>query len=634
MNHVVSKRLFAFSVLLSASVMVLYLPALNFGFVNWDDNTYVYENFNIIFPTARFIPWAFETFYGGNWHPLTWLSLGLDRFMWGKGPMGFHATNIILHGLNTALVTILSALLIAVAKSARSGEGKESGFSDRGVLIAAAVTGILFGFHPIHVESVAWISERKDVLSAFFFLLSLLAYMRYVRDLHGDHSHGIFDQGRSYRFYFLTLFFFLLSLLSKPMAVTLPVIMLIIDWYPLGRFKQVPRTALLIEKIPLFAMSLASSLVTIASQESSGAVATMSIAPLSHRVLNGANSLVLYIWKMLVPTGLVPYYPYPQDISLMSMKFMVPALLLLGLAASCIMLYKSKKGEYWIVGWSYFIVTLLPVIGIIQVGRQSMADRYAYLPSIGPFLLVGIGVALIAERKAGSDSSSLRSLPVALAIPCALFLMLVPLTVRQIGVWKDSFTLWNYVIEKEPGRADIAYNNRGMIFMSNNRLVEALQDFNTALSIDSGIMTWYSNRAEAYRRLGRIHEAIGDLTTVIRLTPNSILGYLHRGNTYFLAKEYDKAIDDFNEAIAVNPDNAGAYLNRGMTFYAMNKPERAIVDYGNALSLAPDYPAAHYQRGMAYMKMKNNSLAALDFESACTSGYRDACRVRQSLDRK
>ena len=327
------------ALILGACAILAYpFPALNLGFVNWDDNVYIYENPHILFLNSRFVQWAFTTFQCGNWHPLTWLSLGLDRFLWGTGPMGFHATNIVLHGLNTALVTILAFLLIAAAKNIAPREESESGLSDRGVMTAAAVTGILFGFHPIHVESVAWISERKDVLCAFFFLAGIVTYLKYVEERSTEIVGIPFFRGRSFRLYFLTLILFALALLSKPMAVTFPVVLLLLDWHPLGRFERERISAIFTEKLPLLALSIASSIVTILAQKSIGDVISLSELPLSHRLFNGTLAFVLYLWKMLVPMNLIPFYSYHRDVSLLSVKYMSTLLAAAGIAASCVVL--------------------------------------------------------------------------------------------------------------------------------------------------------------------------------------------------------------------------------------------------------------------------------------------------------
>jgi tetratricopeptide (TPR) repeat protein len=664
-SRLISKRTTTLAILIGTCVLLAYLPALNLGFVNWDDNKYIYENPHILTLTGGFFRWAFTTFDCGNWHPLTWLSLGLDRFLWGTGPMGFHATNIVLHGLNSALVTILAAFLINAGKSAVTREEEGGVFSDRGMMVAAA-TGVLFGFHPIHVESVAWISERKDVLCSFFFLAGILTYLRYACGRSDSVALGPFHRGHSSRFFFLTLLLFVLSLLSKPMAVTFPVVLLILDWYPLGRFESGERrVSILWEKLPFFALSLASSVVTIAAQKSADSVTPFSELHLMDRLFVGSQSVAMYLWKLFVPLDLIPFYPYPRDFSPLSVKYFLAFLAIAGIAISCVVLLRSKKGQYWIAAWSYYLVTLLPVLGIIQVGNQSMADRYAYLPSIGPFLLVALGLVLAFERRRATAAEYSSGGYTALVALGFLALTLSCLTVRQTGVWKDGLTFWSYVIEKKPQGIDIAYNNRGNIYLKQGRLDDALRDFNTALTINPNFVRFYLNRAEVFNRLGNhektladltsavtlkpdyelgylyrsmFYNALGDheralvdLTTAVTIKPDYVVGYFHRGNTYSLIGRYSEAIADFSKAIALSPDNAYLYVNRGTTYYQMKRFDQAIADFSKALSLAPNSPNAHFHRGKSYLISGNTRQAALDFETACKMGYMDGCRAIQAL---
>lgn len=628
-SYILSNRLIMLALLLGVCTMLTYLPALNLGFVDWDDNKYVYDNPHILTLTSSFIIWAFTTVeVGGNWHPLTWLSLGMDRLLWGTGPMGFHATNIFLHGLNTALVTILASLLISSGKITVSGVGEVNRISDRGMM-AAAVTGILFGFHPIHVESVAWISERKDVLYAFFYLAGILAYLRYA----SSRSNGIvrepFYRGRSSRLYFLTLLLFLLSVMSKPMAVTFPLVLLILDWHPLGRFESAgQRFSVLLEKLPFFALSLAISIVTTAAQT----LQPFTKLPFLYRFLNGTHSLVMYLWKMLVPLNLLPFYPYPNDISPLSVKYLSALLIVAGIAVSCVVLYKMKRGRSWIAAWGYYLVTLLPVLGFIQVGTQSMADRYAYMTSLGPFLLTGLGLALIVEKKHSAHSESFMLRYSELIVLGILVVSLSALTVRQTGIWKDGLTFWNYVIEKEPARAHGAYNNRGTIYLNQGQLEDALRDFDTAIQINPYYLIYYSNRAQTYIRLKNYTNALKDLTTAVTLNPEYLSGYVYRAMMYDWQGDHDKALADLTTTVTLKPDFVLGYYNRGLVELSTGHYDKAIADFSKALSLDPNSPESYFYRGKAYLMSGSTEQAEQDFELACKMGDREACSAAQSLD--
>jgi len=615
-SHLIPKRVMLLALLIGSCAVLVYLPALNLGFVNWDDDNYVYENRNILLLNSRFVQWAFTTFQCGNWHPLTWLSLGLDRFIWGTGPMGFHATNIILHGLNTALVTIVAFMLIAASKNVVRREGSENGLSDRDVMTAAALTGILFGFHPIHVESVAWISERKDVLYSFFFLAGIATYLKYVEERSAEIVGTPFFRKHSSRFYFYTFALFAIALLSKPMAVTFPIVLLLLDWYPLGRFEGERIYPILKEKLPLFALSIASSLVTIVAQQSVGNVMSISALPLTHRLFNGTRAFFLYIWKMLIPINLSPFYSYPSDVSFLSVKYSIILLAAVGMTVSCVMLVRSGKGRSWTAAWSYYLITLLPVLGFIQVGNQSMADRYMYLPSLGPFLLVGLGVTMVFEREKGSVARQPFARYSAVVIMGVLAVSLSYLTVRQTDVWKDGFTLWNYVIDKNPASFGKVFNNRGLLYLEQNRLDEALRDFNSAVASAPGIAKWYFNRATTYRLLGQYDKALEDLTTAVQLEPRDILGYIHRGNTNLLMGQFDEAISDYSKAILLKPDSVTVYFNRGQAYQLKKQYTEAIDDFSKAVSLNARFADAYGERGAAYIAMARYDEAFEDFSAA------------------
>ncbi len=304
---------------------IVYLAALQNEFVEWDDSQYVFENLHIRSFDLDFFKWAFFDFYAANWHPLTWISHALDYAVWGLNPMGHHLTNNILHAVNTFLVVLLVVRLLtsrqavkltsshmssAPADPPEAGNSRFTIHDSRFALIAAGVTGLLFGLHPIHVESVAWVAERKDLLCALFYLLSIMAYVSY----------------RSYttnKSYILSLFFFILALLSKPMAVSLPVVLLILDWYPFGRIQSLKTFRdSFVDKIPFIALSIVSSILTVLAQRAEGAVTAIEAIPLSTRMLVASKSLIAYLWKMLMPMHLIPYYPYPNDASLFSLEYL------------------------------------------------------------------------------------------------------------------------------------------------------------------------------------------------------------------------------------------------------------------------------------------------------------------------
>ena len=656
---------------------LVFLPALRNGFVNWDDNMYIYDNMFIRTLNPDMLVWAISDLTtASNWHPLTWISHALDYALWGLDPLGHHLTNNILHALNTFLVVLLVARLVEFVKplSAVSrqhsavrgqrgevtplnhplprGEVKWSAVtesttqplnyltSSRFPLIAAAATGLLFGLHPLHVESVAWVSERKDLLCALFYLLSLLMYLkgRLVAMGNGQSAKDEITTKVpiAYRLspracFSLSLCFFLLALLSKPMAVTLPLVLLILDWYPLGRISSFSALGgVILEKLPFFAFSLASGVITILAQHSGGAVMPLESLPLATRLIVGIQALVVYLRKMLLPLDLVPVYPYPQEVSLTSLKFFLPVLLAIGITAAAVAV--ARKQRLWLAAWAYYLITLLPVIGLIQVGRQPMADRYTYLPGLGPFLIAGLAAAWL-YKKGSIHMTSRLSRVFGFSVAVALLAILGSLSVKQAAVWKDNFTLWNYVIGKEPREIPSAYNQRGSAFYDEGEYARALDDFSRAIASEpEKYFKAYNNRGMANQKLGRLDEAIADFDKAISIDPEYGKAYNNRGLVYDGKGLLAEAVEDYSRAIALDPDDAApVYNNRGVAFYKQGMPDKAIEDFSRAITIDPGFDRAYNNRGVAYETKGLTAEARADFRQGCELGHKEACQSLEAL---
>lgn len=523
------------------AVFLIYIPALWGGFVNWDDSAYVYENVHLGSLDLR---WAFSAVVVGNWLPLTLLSYVLDHSLWGYSPFGYHLTNNILHSLNTGLVFLLG-LRLAQAR-------KASVFAS---VALSLTTALLFGLHPLRVESVAWVSERKDVLCAFFFLLSVLSYLRYAA-------------GLKMGWYVSSLALFILALMSKPMAVTLPAVLLILDFYPLERLGASLKRAL-VEKVPFFLLSGASAAIALFAQGSSGAMASIDAYPFLLRALVALRALGFYVFKSVFPSGLAPFYPLPArdafvDHYLVASVALIIVVIIISTAA-------LKRTKALSAAWLYYLVMLLPVIGLVQVGSQAAADRYTYLPIIGPSLLAGALVAILSERLYRSRSSAVYALLLAVLM---VFAALSALTIRQAGFWRDSIALWSREIAVYP-QAYLAY----------------------------------SNRAFAHDDLGMYTEAIRDYSAVIRMKPDNAAAYNNRGLIYDRLKLYMEAISDFDRAIAAKPGYALAYNNRGNAYRSIGELSRAIEDFQRAASLAPTLPEPYINLASAYTAAGETGLA-------------------------
>jgi len=502
----------ALAALSALIAFLVYIPSLSNGFVNWDDPSFIYENpmfghFDLF--------WALTARTVGNWHPATILSLELDHLLWGFDPFGYHLTNVILHSLNSFLAGALSYMLCrrVVERPGRAA-----------VAIMTAVPALLFGLHPAHVESVAWISERKDVLCAFFFLLSVLSYISYSSSV------------KKGRWYFLSLMFFVLALMSKPMAVTLPIVLLILDFFPLERLFQRIRWAIL-EKVPFLLLSAGSAIITILAQGSEGAIMPIEFYPLWMRALAALKTLGFYIMKAVYPAGLAPYYPLTGRAEFFNLTFYASAVLVAALFIISIIALKRTKTV--LAALLFYIVTLLPVIGLVQVGSQAAADRYTYIPLIGPFMLIGAVMAIILERAWYKRRALFFA---AFFVFLSAFIFLAGMTVRQTAFWKDSISLWNRQIAVYPGKVPHAYNLRGLAYDEQKRYREAIEDFDMAIALDPKNAYAYNNRGNARKSLGNFRQAIGDFLKAASLAPNLPEPYVNLSVAYSEIGEMELAL--------------------------------------------------------------------------------------------
>jgi hypothetical protein len=563
---------------------LVYLTALQNAYVNWDDEAYVFENPHIRAFNVTFFKWAFLNFYLSNWHPLTWISHALDYALWGLNPLGHHLTNNILHAANTFVVVFMIIRLLEAWKARTVPNEVPSFLTERSILIAAGVTGLLFGLHPLHVESAAWIAERKDLLCALFFLLSIIAYTKYASGA----DNAPINNNRAPRFfnkrYLVTLGLFIFALLSKPMAVSLPVVLLVLDWYPFNRI-QSGRTlwAACVEKLPFIALSLFSSIITVLAQRAGGAIQSTEFAPISTRLLVAAKSLIAYLLKMVWPLNLVPYYPYPRNVSWLSIEHLSAVVLVIGITLICVMM--ARKQKLLLSVWGYYVVTLVPVLGIVQVGGQAMADRYTYLPSLGPFLITGLSVARVSIWISALGKLRLMVKFFTAILALSVFASLLYLTSRQIDIWQNSLVLWSYVIEKEPNRFPIAYNNRGLALKKLGRFDEAIEDFEKTIALDPSMNKAYNNLGVLYLNAGLFEKSIGYLNKSIAIDPTYVESYNNRGAFYAYTGQYERALEDFNKAIQLKKDDAAAYYNRGSLYRRAGYKELAIPDFQKACDL-------------------------------------------------
>jgi protein O-mannosyl-transferase len=642
---------------------LVYLATLQNDFIEWDDGRYIVDNLYIRSFDPVFFKWAFFDFYAGNWHPLTWISHAVDYAIWGLNPLGHHLTNVILHSANTFVVVVLMIGLLEGLKRTTTNDVPRQFFNTRELLIAAGATGLLFGLHPLHVESVAWVAERKDLLCGLFFLVSIQAYMQYIkyggsRMVQGNPALYFFDKR-----YLLSLCFFAFALMSKPMVVTLPVVLLVLDWYPFNRIRSLKTLwAACVEKLPFFILSLLSSILTLLAQRAGGAIGSLEFVPLSTRILVALRAIILYLWKMLVPINLTPFYAYPHDVSLFSPVYLMAITLVAGITVAAVVL--AKKQKVWLSAWCYYVVSLIPVLGIIKVGSQSMADRYAYLPSLGPFLVLGLAAARVSKKVSSLDTrGTIRKLS-AISITSAIILVLSYATVVQISIWNNTVSLWSYVIDANPD-IPIAYNNRGIAYKERGQLDKAFSDFNKAIVLAPSLAHGYNNRGIVYKEAGQYDRALWDYDKAIELDPSYAVAYANKGDVLKDKGQYDRALWNYDKAIELNPLYVEAYNNRGMTLNEIGQREKALWNYDKAVALNPSFFAAYnnravifeemgqldraleeitrailvnknhamlyFNRGSLYSKMGSYELAILDIQRSCQLGNNQACDAVQGM---
>jgi tetratricopeptide (TPR) repeat protein len=591
----ISQRPLILSILLFALVLGVFSPALRNDFVNYDDPDYVTSNLRVQQGlTLANVSWAFHTNYAANWHPITWLSHMLDCTLYGQNPVGHHFTSIFFHALTTSLVFLLF--------------WKMTGATGRSFVLAA-----LFGLHPLRVESVAWICERKDVLAAFFGVITLWFYV-------------LWSERRGAIYYGVALLGFALGLMSKSMLVTLPFVMLLLDYWPLtraqksavsGRWSVISR--LVIEKLPFFALAAAAGVITLLVQERVGAVKTITVYPMAARVGNAFVSYARYLGKFFVPVDLAAFYPHPVYWPLISV--IAAACLLVALTTSAVCFRRTRPWLF--VGWLWFLGTAVPVIGLVQVGAQSMADRYTYIPSIGATMILVWGIADLAQAWKGGSAAPrtmvnqspqaqtlfLAALSILALIGCAI------LTQRQISVWHDSETLFRHAIAVTK-KNTIAHMNLGVALLDRHQSSEALRELKTAVALAPHYDEAHLTLGTAFEKTGDYRSAIDELDEAIRLNPKASKPYFEAGVVLEKMGHAPQAADLFRKAIEREPGFAAAHGNLGVALEQIGQIDPAIAEYSEALRLDPNYFFGHQNLGALYYKIDRAEDARRQFERA------------------
>jgi tetratricopeptide (TPR) repeat protein len=578
-----------FAVSLALITFALYANSLQSGFITYDDPAYVTKNHQVQQGLTRTsVIWAFTTTTEANWHPITWLSHMADVQLFGLRPAGHHLTNVLLHALNV----VLFFLLLYGATRMR---------------IRSAMAAALFAVHPLNVESVAWIAERKSLLCTAFLFLALAAYGWYVR------KPGV---GRN----LAVALFFALGLMAKPSIITLPFALLLLDYWPLGRFPTHAAggswseffsalSKLVVEKIPLFLLSIASAVITVYTQHIGGAMGTLAALPLGQRLNNAIYSYLAYILKGFWPSRLAVFYPHPEG-SLALWKVIAAALVLLLIS---VLVWRERKFGFLPVGWLWYLGTLVPVIGVVQVGRQAMADRYAYISLLGLFVMVVWSVAEFMPRLRLSRTSQL-------ALAAAALSLYAGFSYVQIGYWHDSIALFTHALQVTPDNG-VAEDNLGTAYLDLGLLDEALPHFISAVRFMPKLPMPRYNLATVLLRQNRLDEAQNEYEIVIQNGSDALItAQAHNNLAVIFTQENQpaKAFREFDAAIRLNPNELNSFLGRGSIEYQAGNFDAALADFTRATQIAQS-PTAYFWLGRSF-ESKGDSRSAI-------SAYDDAVRI-------
>jgi len=541
---------------------VSFSPVVNNDFINLDDHQYITENNHIKSGISlQNIAWTFETVVCCNWHPLTLISHMLDWHLYGANASGHHLVSLFMH------IGAVIFLFLFFNKTTNN------------IWSAAFVAGFL-AIHPLRVESVAWASERKDVLSMFFGMATLYAYAFYAEDLKRSK-------------YFLCLILFALALLSKPMMVTLPFVMMLLDYWPLQRWQKKndkkshtgdSSKMLFLEKIPFIGLTVAVSIIALLTQNKEGATALEGNLPFPMRAANALVSYVVYLGKMFWPVNLSVFYPYNFSLPVWKISIGIVIITAMTLTVICCI----RRFPFLFVGWFWYAGTLIPVIGLVQIGGQSFADRYTYLPSIGILIMLAWMIpAVIKERK-------VRRI---ILQPAGIFVFVVMsvLTWKQCLYWNNSIALYNRALRVTENNY-LAHNNLGLALHSEGKIEDAIYHYNKSM----------------------------------RIKPDYIFAYINRGNIYNELGRYPLAVNDYDQAIRIRPDFAMAYYNRGLAFFNLGLYHQTILDYTRVILLQPDHAAAYNNRGNAYLHQGNIKQGCADARRSCSLGICYALELAES----
>jgi tetratricopeptide (TPR) repeat protein len=591
--------------LLFGLVVWTFLPSLHGDFIDIDDGVFVSRNTHIHLTLANVV-WAFGHAFDSNWLPLTLWSFMLDHQLYGLKPWGYHLTNVLLHAANTVLVFLVLRRM--------------TGATWRSLMVAS-----LFGLHPLRVESVAWISERKDVLSVTFWMLTLWAYARYAqqksraeppslrsaapgnRESKAAKTVPALDSGPWTFDYILALFFLALGLMSKPMMVTLPCVLLLLDFWPLERWQRKNLLGLLLEKVPFFLLSAIVSVVTYNTQKNGSMmsnVLTGLTLSFGARLENAVVSYARYLGKMLWPVDLCALYPYPDHWP--TQTILMAGLLALGL--SVLVLVLRRRQPYLLTGWLWYLGTLVPVLGLVPVGPQAMADRYIYIPSIGILIIFVWGTWQI-TRRWRCPSTGLGAAGGVLVLAC------IVLTRHQIGYWKDDVSVWRHTVALTENNY-FAHNCLGRAWFVQGRMDESIREIQEAVRLNPDFAEPYCNLGRAYAAKGQVAEAMACYQKALEVRPDYVAAHNSLGSLLLQKGQVGQVMIHCQKALELEPDNVTARNNLGFAFSLMGRLDEAAAQLQKVVEIQPDNEVAQNNLGSVLLRMGRVDEAIGHFHSA------------------
>jgi tetratricopeptide (TPR) repeat protein len=586
-------RWFPFAVFIVT--VTAFVPVLQNEFVNWDDDWMLLENLNYRGLGWNQLRWMLTTFHAGHYQPLSWITFGIDYLLWGIDPFGYHLTNLVLHAANAVCFYLIALRLLA--PQAPVSTPQQSFVSSW----AALVTALVFALHPLRVESVVWATERRDVLSGFFFLLTILLYLK---------AAGASDERSRKRWMMFTIIAYSLSLLSKATGMTLPLVLLILDVYPLRRlgnsFKDWfhrDKRQIWLEKVAFFVMAFVAGIVALQAQHEIQALARVEAYGASQRLAQALYGLVFYLWKSIWPLELSPLYAIPIQFDPLTWRYVLSGSIVVTLTMSLFLL--RRRWPAGLAAWVYYVVVVAPVLGFAQSGAQFVADRYSYLSCLSWALVAGSAFAFMIGR----DSPNRHLQRVLTAGGFSVLLVgLGILTWRQTEVWQNSERLWKHAIAVRPSSG--AYNNLGTALLSQGRLAEAAEQFNRALLISPAYEDAYYNLGLVLVKRGDTEGAIQNFNTALKIDPAD--ARVHNNLAIVLTQkgELGAAIGHFQRVVEINPRDARAYNNLGISLARQGQLDQAVPYFRRAVELNPDDAASRSNFARALLGQGDNDAAA------------------------